>query len=467
MARGCSFRTPSPGATPTSPPLAGNLGFPASGGQYTPGKNQLLLIRIVGADSNGGGGSLAIPVPAAQTAFNSVGEIAVSGSGYAVFEVVDANPFVRESAQFPTFLGLTPNSGASGTPTGSSISLAPVSTVFTQSLTAPIPRFLESPPPSDCTALNDCSAGYLPQFQVDSTPLQISVPAGQRVTQYLPIRNSGAGTLRWTASVMYPSGAATDFLVLSPAQGVNNGTLRIDAVAGGLAPGIYQATINLNAGPLAATPAIPVTLTVTGAGPATPLSPTLTSIRNAAADQSTLVAGSLATIMGQNLGGRAISVTFDGTPATLLYLSSQQINLQVPLALAGKQSARVVVSVDGNPSSAWIVNLAAAAPGIFPGAVLNQDWSVNGASAPAPAGSVVQVFATGLPATGVITAKIHDRTVPVPQYGGPAPGFPGVQQVNLVVPSDLPTMQTYVFVCGGPTADQQACSAPAMIWIAQ
>jgi uncharacterized protein (TIGR03437 family) len=451
------------------PTAVGNLGFAASGGQYSPGKSQLLLIRVVGADANGAGGLLAIPVPGSQTSFNSVGEIGLaSGSGYAVFEVVDGNPFARESAQFPTFLGLAPNSGASGTPTGFSVSLAPVSTVFIQSQTAPIPRFLETAPPSDCTALGDCSAGYLPQFQVDSTPLQFVAVSGQSATQYLPIHNVGAGTLRWTAQAVYPPGTASNFLVLSPTQGVNNGTLRIDAVTRGLTPGTYQATIQLDAGPLASNPAIPVTLTVTSAGPVPVPSPSITSIKNAAdADQSTLVAGSLATVMGASLGGRTVSVTFDGTPANLLYLSNQQINLQVPAALGGKPSARVVVSVDGNISTASTVNLANAAPGIFPGGVLNQDWNVNSGTATARVGSVVQVFATGLPSSGVITAKIHDRVVSVPQYGGPAPGFPGVQQVNLYIPSDLPTMQTYVFVCGGATADQQVCSAPAKIWITQ
>ena len=99
-------------------------------------------------------------------------------------------------------------------------------------------------------------------------------------------------------------------------------------------------------------------------------------------------------------------------------------------------------------------------------ALIGLSLATSAPSAPAAAGTVVQVFATGLPATGVITAKIHDRAVPTPEYGGAAPGFPGLQQVNIRVPGDLPTMQTWVYVCGGLTAEQQSCSAPAMIWIA-
>ncbi len=449
------------GSDADTPTGTGALGFAASGGQYTPGRNQLLLVRVIGADANGASGSLAIPAPTSQTSFSSVGELAISnGSAYAVYEVVDANPFVRESAQFPTFLGLAPNSGASGSLTGFSISLAPVSTVITESQTAPIPRFVETQPLADCTILGDCTAAYQPRFQLDITSLQFTAAAGQPATQYLPIRNAGAGTLRWTAT------STSTFLRLSPEQGVNNGTLRVDAITTGLQPGTYQTSITLDAGPIAGTQTIPVTLVVTGAGPAPVLVPSVSSVFNAAgADQTTLVAGSLATVMGSNFAGRSVQVTFDGVPAPVIYASSGQINFQVPAELAGRQSARMVVNVDGNASTATTVNLAVAAPAIFPGAVLNQDYSVNSEAAPARVGSVVQVFATGLPAAGAITARIHDRAVPAPLYGGPAPGFAGVQQVNILIPADLPSMQTYVFVCGGTTADQQVCSSPAKIWI--
>jgi uncharacterized protein (TIGR03437 family) len=54
-------------------------------------------------------------------------------------------------------------------------------------------------------------------------------------------------------------------------------------------------------------------------------------------------------------------------------------------------------------SSSVTVPVAAAAPAIFalnssgsgPGAILNQDYTVNSVSNPAGVGSVVQVFATG------------------------------------------------------------------------
>lgn len=448
------------------PTSAGDLGLAASGGRYTPGKIELLLVRVTGADSTGAGGTLVIPAPAVQTSFNSVSEIALTGgSGYAVWEVVDANPFAVESAQFPTFLGLAPSSGASAVETGFGITFAPVSTVTMQSASAPIPRYIDTPPPADCSITNDCSAGYFPSISIDTTPIQFLAAAGQPATRYVPIRNDGGGVLRWTATVAYATGS--NWLRLSPPQGVNNSTLRVDAVTTSLAPGTYQATITIDAGPAVGTRTIPVTLTVTPASAAPPTVSIRTVTNAAGADQTSLVAGSLATIMGTNFAANGLQVTFDGTPATVLFSNATQINLQVPAALAGKLTAQLIVSVAGNAAPPVTVNLAFAAPAIFPSAVLNQDNSVNGESSSAPAGSIVQVFATGLPANGVITAKIHDRLVPVPQYGGPAPGLTGVQQVNIQIPADLPTMQTWVYVCGGTAPDQQVCSAPAKIWLQQ
>ena len=65
--------------------------------------------------------------------------------------------------------------------------------------------------------------------------------------------------------------------------------------------------------------------------------------------------------MGSNLAGKIVAVTFDGTPATLLYISATQINLQVPEALdASKTLASLVVTADGVSSNAVTVALALA-----------------------------------------------------------------------------------------------------------
>ena len=453
------------GVDADAPTSAGDMGFPASGGQYTAGKNQLLLIRVAGADPNGAGGSLVMPPPTGSVTFNSASEVSLSGgAGYAVYEVVDANPSLRESAQIPTFLGLAPSRGGTTVMTEQTVNLAPISTIVTASTTAPIPRFTLSTPESDCSALNDCAAGYFPRMKVSAPQkVQLTAVAGSpAATKYIQVNNAGSGVLRWNATVS--SGAS--WLKLSPASGVNGGTIRIDASTTGLAAGAYDAIITINGGPLAGAQTVPVTLQVSAAEPA-PIVPVIDGIGNAAdASVSTVVPGSIASIFGSNLNGQAVTVTFDGVPATILYSDAKQVNLVAPAGLAGKSSAQVIVSADGNASAPTMAKLGNAAPAIFPGAVLNQDYSVNSESNPAHAGSVVQVFATGLPSNGVITAKIHDQVVTAPYYGGPAPGLPGVQQVNIIVPA-LPTTQTSVYVCGGTSTDDQVCSPAAKIWIAQ
>src|SRR5581483_2150169 len=102
------------GSNATQPTAGGDLGFTASGGQYTPAGNPSLLLALVSnTDANGAGGTVAaLPtVPMSGTySLDSVSPVTlVNGSGIAVYEVVNANPSTQESAQFPTFLALAPS----------------------------------------------------------------------------------------------------------------------------------------------------------------------------------------------------------------------------------------------------------------------------------------------------------------------------------------------------------------------
>jgi uncharacterized protein (TIGR03437 family) len=175
-------------------------------------------------------------------------------------------------------------------------------------------------------------------------------------------------------------------------------------------------------------------------------------------DATPLVAGSLATVMGSNLAGKNVSVTFDGLAANLLYTGAAQINLQVPAGLTGKNSATMVVTVDGAASAPQTVILSPAWPSIFTGGVLNQDSSVNAAGSGAPAGSILQIYATGIPDSATVAVQIGDQKDLVPLYAGPAPTVPGVQQVNVAVPDGLDSSSPSLVVCV-VTASSQFCSA--------
>ncbi len=455
------------GSSAVQPTAGGDLGVPASGGKYAPSSaGSLLLARVPWADASGQGGvPVYQPGPAGSgtVSFDALSEVSLTGgAGYAVYEVVDANPSLRESAQFPTFLALGPWGGGDPVVASWSVSLAPVSSVATASATAPTPRFAWAAPPADCTALGDCGAPYFPRLLVDATPPldYVGVAGGGHQVGYLRIINEGGGVLIWRVAIAYQNGSG--WLRMDRSEGVGNATVRLDALPANLAPGLYRATLTVDAGPLAGSRSLPVTLQVTPAPPPAPPPPVIESIVNAAGFRpGPLAPGSLATIFGLRLAGSSVTVSFDGLPARLLYTGERQINLQVPVELSGRSSAQVRVTVDGLAGAPYAVTLAAAAPGIF--GVLNQDYSLNGPSAPAPAGSVIQIFATGLPGEGAgVSVKIHDRLITAPLYAGPAPGLIGVQQVNAAVPADLPAMSSEVVVCAAG-----ACSAPAPLFLSR
>ena len=186
---------------------------------------------------------------------------------------------------------------------------------------------------------------------------------------------------------------------------------------------------------------------------------------NAATFESTpLVSGSLGTLMGSHLAGKSVSVTFDGAAANLLYTSDGQINLQVP-DLGSKASANLLVTVDGVKSDPITVMLSPAWPSVFSHGILNQDNSVNGGASGAKAGSILQIFATGLPDSATVSVQIANRKELGPSsHAGPAPTVPGVQQINVAVPDDLAASGTQLIICAS-TGGQQYCSAATPLTI--
>jgi uncharacterized protein (TIGR03437 family) len=457
------------GTGATVPTSGGDLGKPAAVGQYTPGSQTLLLVRVLNADTNGVGGTLAtLPAPNSSGVLVLDGASAVpmtNGAGYAVYETVDANPFATESAQIPNFFGI-PHQTVASMATGS-LSLAPVSTVATASISAPIPRFVAVAPPSDCKVVGDCNASYYPQLKITSTanPLQATAVAGGKkvVAGNITVDDIGGGVMDWSANVTYSSGEPTGWVSFTQAFGVNHAIIEVVVDPSSLQPGSYQATVTIDGGPIAGAQSIPLNVTISAA--TTPAVVTITGVTNAADfHQGPVVAGSLATVWGSNLAGKNVSVTLNGALASLDYTGAQQINLRIPPALSGQTTAQMVVLVDGSSSAPFAVQLAAAAPAIFTPGVLNQDNSVNSTVNAAPMGTVLQIYGTGIPDSGaVVTVSIQNRANLKPLYAGAAPGLPGVQQVNVMVPGDLQAGTANLIICVGGTNGQQSCSQPEPI----
>jgi uncharacterized protein (TIGR03437 family) len=455
------------GSNAVVPTSGGDLGLLPSGGTYSPSTaGSLLLILVSGADQNGAGGSMMFPKPPfALTPFNGVTQVPLTnGAGATVYEVADTNPNVRESAQFPTFLGLAPFGNGSDTTAYLNLSFAPVSTVHVAS-DQPVPRFINIAPLSDCSALGDCNASYFPHLLVNAPALNFGAAQNAFLqTEYVQVQNTGQGELNWTASITYQSGSG--WLTASPDSGINDATIRVDAHPSAVPPGTYQATLTVDAGPLAGSKSFPVTFTVTGPGSGGPL---VTNVFNAASlAPGPLVPGSLAAIFGSGLDGEQVSVTFDGTAAPLLYKSPTQINLQVPASIAGETSSQMMVDVNGQFSAPQTVPLAVVAPGIFNPGVLNQNGTLNTASNPAARGTTIEILGTGLisQGSGAISAVIGGQTITNLSSAGPLPGVPGVQQVTVAIPTGIPAGATQVEVCASaPGQVQPVCSMPASVMV--
>jgi len=168
-----------------------------------------------------------------------------------------------------------------------------------------------------------------------------------------------------------------------------------------------------------------------------------------------------------SLGGTELF--FDGVPAPLIYAKSDQVSGIVPYELTGRSSARVHVSFEGQSSNSVAVAVVEAAPGVFtadssgrgPGAIVNQDGTLNAAENPAPVGSIVFLYATGEGQTipGGVNGKPGDSPAPQPilqpvtasvggvgaavLYSGGVPGLvAGVIQVNLKIPEGIAASST-------------------------
>ena len=441
------------GSTATMPTAGGDLGLTTSGGSYTPtAQGQLLLARVRGNDANGAGGVPTYTPSAAGSptvGFDGASEVTLTGgSGIAVFEVMDSNNSVRESAQFPTFLVYSSPGDGSSASGRVDVSFAPISTDSVASMSAPVPRFQAVAPISDCQSLGDCNSGIFPILSVNADPLSLSAftTSGPQ-SRFARVNNLGGSLLNWTAAITYQNG--NGWLTIDPTSGLNNATIRIDFVPGKLSAGVYNATVTIDAGPIAGAKTLPIRLELTDFTPPPPPFPVVTSVVNAASfAEGPVVSGSLTTIFGTNFGGTPPTVMFDDQAATVFFANATQLNLRVP-DLGAKTSVQLVISTaDGRKSPARTVPVSAASPGIFTPGVLNQNNSLNTTTNPAAAGSVIQVYATGL-GTGNVTAKLGSETIASPRYAGPAPGFPGLQQVNLDIPAAFSATGADLSICTG------------------
>ena len=199
--------------------------------------------------------------------------------------------------------------------------------------------------------------------------------------------------------------------------------------------------------------------------------------------------GSMATIFGtglantkvnastfplpSTLGGAAVFISQSSTTtqAPLIYASPTQINFQVPSRLVAGIAA-MYVTLGGGRSLVFNFSVVAASPGIFQDSnnhaiAQNPGNSMNSSSNPASGGAVVVVYLTGqgpvdnpvadgtpAPTTplarvkATATATIGGVDAPV-QFLGLSPGFAGLAQANIQIPTLATGDYPLVITSGG------------------
>jgi uncharacterized protein (TIGR03437 family) len=190
-----------------------------------------------------------------------------------------------------------------------------------------------------------------------------------------------------------------------------------------------------------------------------PVSATITvsAITNAASNLAGPVApGEVITMYGSGLAG-AQTALLNGVTTPLLYATPGQAGAVVPALLSGS-SVQVAIQGLAGASSPVTVPVVATTPGIFAAdgsgrgqaAALNQDGTRNAPGAPAAAGSLLTLFATGEGLSGPSSFHVTIGGLNAEMRAAqPAPGQPGVLQVTVVVPNGLSGAAPVVLFTGG------------------
>jgi uncharacterized protein (TIGR03437 family) len=350
--------------------------------------------------------------------------------------------FSLQSGSLPAGLTLTPTGLLSGTPSVIGTSTFTVRAVDSANMTITRELTLTVANPTVSFTTNTLPSGTVNQSY--NQPLAVSGGAGP----YSFTLNSGtlpagltlspAGVISGTPTATGTStfgvrvtdsqnqAATAEFLIGIGAVGAPNAVAVVssaDYAGNGVAPGEIVLIYGTNLGP-------------------------------AALQSFTVVNNSVATTLG---GTR---VLFDGVPAPVIYTSVNQVAVVAPFNLVGKTSVRVTVESAGVTSATIQIPVRATKPAIFtqdasgngPGAILNQNATLNTAQNPEDRGNIVSLYLTGVGQTnpagvdGQVVSTIANLVIQPTLtingqaadviYAGNAPGLvPGVAQINVRIPA--------------------------------
>lgn len=314
--------------------------------------------------------------------------------------------------------------------------------------------------------------------------------------QSVAISMTGTSSAAWTAS------SSVFWATISPASGSGPGTVSVTVNPANLAAGSYTGNVQITAAGLAGSPAsVSITLVVQG----TQAAGSITGVANGASFVTNFASATWVSIFGANLsastqvwGGSdfqngtlptsldGVSVTINGIPAYVEYISPTQINVLAPDDSTTGQ-VQVVVTAAGQTSNSFTVAKQQYSPAFFTFdggkyvAALHADYSYLGATGliagvtttPAQPGEVVLLYGTGFGPTDPTTptGQLVTTAEPLPanavqiSIGGVAAAVQfagltesGLYQFNVIVPTGLSSGDQPVVATIGGVQSQASLS---------
>lgn len=316
-----------------------------------------------------------------------------------------------------------------------------------------------------------------PIAQIAPERLTVVLLAGAKQIVNVPVGNSGLGTITLAAA---SDSSAAWLTAAAPA----NGVIPLTVDTAGLNPGFYTATVKINANAVNTPLTQTIDLRVVAAGP--PQISFSGIVSNATFDSGPVARGGIASLFGSQLkagdpllagavplattlGG--VRVLVNGVAAPLYFVSTGQINFQIPYETA-VGPAVVQVERDTQRGNSVSVEVANSAPKVIPftlgaenyAVAVNQDgsfpWPITAGlpSRPVRAGETLTIYCVGLgqttPAavsgaagpldpfalveTKVFLGGAFGGVEIVPLFAGLAPNFVGLYQVNITIPPEAP-----------------------------
>lgn len=317
-------------------------------------------------------------------------------------------------------------------------------------------------------------------ISVAPASIALSAPAGQPAQGAVAISPTDANA-QWTASV-FPANRTTSWLSVSRLSGTGASQINLTASGAGFEPGAYRANLVIQSpGAVPQTITVPIMFVL---GPSDP-GQSITMVANSATYSSSVSPGMVVAVFGTHLAGSSstasgnplpyslggVSASVNGIPAPMVYVSTTQVNLQIPYE-AGAGAA--VLGINNNGQIAGFqFQIAPSAPGLLTDGAGNLSPNATVAQGGTTTlylmggGEVLNQIRTGAAPSSSTTYKpllplsvtVGGTEAFVQSVGLSANDF-GVTQVRITLPASVQTgVQPVVVTVGG------ASSPPANITV--